>query len=154
MNKTWQSALPRFDPYSYYAGMTYAFTEIVAAGVKPLALSPPYTPAEAEVMARPTELIAQKYGIVTYTEPDLLVTNLFPAAVAKGKVVILLANAQQTLDSYLGLKRQRAAAGSDRYDPEFEIGLATAFGRLLSYSDEAIAAMLAAKTAPHDEGAA
>ena len=143
MKEPWQSSIPQFDPYSYYAGMTYAFAEIVAAGVKTMALSPPYTPAEAEIMARPTELIARKYGVVTLTEPDLLVTELFPADIAAGKVVILLAKERATLDTYLDLKRQRAETGSERYFPEFETRLAWAFGRLLSYSDEALEKMLA-----------
>ena len=142
MSNDWQNELPQFDRYSYCAGMTYAFAEIVAAGVKRLALSPPYTAAEAAVMAKPTQAIAAQFGILTYEEPELLRTLLFPAGIAQGKTVILLAKEEATLSAYLDLKRQRATAG-EVIDPELGRQLAWSFGRLLSYSDAAIATMLA-----------
>jgi hypothetical protein len=63
MVEAWQTLVPGFDLFSYYAGVTAAFAEVVAAGVKPLALSHPYTPAERAQMWAPTVAIAAEYGV-------------------------------------------------------------------------------------------
>lgn len=132
MNANWQQLLPNFDQASYYAGITAAFAEVVGAGVKRLALSSPYTQAELAMMLPITQQIAAAYDVLTLVENDLLVTSLFPADIAAGKYVILLAQNQQVLAEYQALKTEQADADA----------LAWAFGRLLSYSDARIAAMI------------
>lgn len=144
MAKKWTALLPNFDNASYYAGITAAFAEVVGAGVKRLALSPPYTKAELEMMLPATRHIAAEYDVVVTVEDDLLVTPLFPADVATGKHVILLAQNQQVLTEYQVLK-ERGGNGRSPYSPEAKTeaeALAWAFGRLLSYSDEKIAALI------------
>ncbi|MEM7113309.1 MAG: hypothetical protein AAF614_12815 [Chloroflexota bacterium] len=140
MTSNWRNSLPNYDQASYYAGITAAFAEIVAAGVKHLALSPPYTEAEFNMMLEPTRQIAAAHGVLVQVEDDLLVTTLFPADIAAGKYVVLLAQNEQVLATYQTLKEQ---AKSGNLSPNSTTELAWAFGRLLSYSDERIAAMLA-----------
>lgn len=132
MSDHWKDLLPGFDAASYYAGMTYAFVEIVAAGVKRLALSPPYSAEDLAVMLEPTRLLVEQFGITMYVEHDLIVTSLFPADVAQDKSVILLAQTQDVVDDYLALKARGASLDE----------LAWSFGRMLSYTDERIAGML------------
>lgn len=132
MNNDWKKLIPHFEQYSYYAGVTSAFAEVVGAGVKQLALSHPYTKAELEFMLEPSNQIAAEYGVVTMVEDDLLVTPLFPADVALGKYVIFFAQNEAVLDRYHALK-----TSNDESEK-----LAWAFGRLLSYDDESIRQML------------
>ena len=140
MTSNWRDSLPHYDQASYYAGIMAAFAEIVAAGVKQLALSPPYTKAEFDMMLEPTQQIAAEYGVLTEVEDDLLITALFPADVAAGKYVILLAQNEQVLAAYQALKKLPADGA---LSPKSASDLAWAFGRLLSYSDDRIAAMIA-----------
>ena len=133
MSQSWQQLIPNFDRFSYYAGVTSAFAEVVGAGVKQLALSHPYSKVELEMMREPSVQIAAEYGVVTMVEDDLLVTPLFPADVAKDRYVIFFAQSQAVLDRYAALK-------SGDLPPE---ALAWAFGRLLSYDDASIEQLIA-----------
>ncbi len=132
-----------FDLFSYYAGTTSGFAEIVAMGCKRLALSPAYTHAEFARMQLPTQQIIAQHGLLQLIEPDLLITRLFPADIAAGRVVVLIVKEQATLDEYSTLKALRAQALAERRLAEIEIELAWCFGHLLSYSDAAIRALLA-----------
>ena len=137
-NNNWQDQLENFDKYSYFAGVSSAFAEVVGAGVKKLALSHPYTADQLEVMLEPSKQIAADYGVTIMVEDSLLVTPLFPAKVAQGKYVIFFAQSPDVLKSYRALKAKRENA---RERSELE-ALAWEFGRLLSYDDESIERML------------
>lgn len=142
MSKNWQDDIPNFDRYSYYAGISNAFAEVVGAGVKQLALSHPYSADELNIMLEPSKQIADDYGVVVMVEDDLLVTPLFPAKIAQGKYVIFFAKDATVLKAYKTLKERKLKA-NDNWKPAAELKeLAWAFGRLLSYSDESIQAML------------
>ena len=71
MTSNWKHLIPDFDQYSYYAGITAAFAEVVGAGVKQLALSHPYTAVELAIMQEPTKRIAEENGIMMRVEDDL-----------------------------------------------------------------------------------
>lgn len=131
-----------FHLVSYHAGANTAFAEVVGAGCKRLALSSPYDPELAERMMEPTSVAAETYGVELKIETDLLKSKLFPEDIAEGKIVIMLAQSGEVLDEYMrlkDLKRQSAAQGHPR---EMELGIARAFGRLLSYSEEKIEALI------------
>lgn len=138
-----KDCLPHFDQSSYNAGMTAAFAEIVANGVKQLALSPPYTAAELVTMQPITSQIAAAHGIVLYTDHDFLTTHLFDPAFTTGKSVILLARDEAVIERYLALKRWKKTAVSDNNYPQIANDLARQFGQLLSYSNSAIDQLLA-----------
>lgn len=142
MTNDWKEQLPTFDQYSYFAGVSSAFAEIVGAGVKQLALSHPYTADELDVMLEPSRQIAADYGVTIMVEDSLLVTPLFPAKIAQGKYVIFFAQNAEVLKTYRDLKDRRAQA-NESGNPTRELReLAWAFGRLLSYSDLSIQVML------------
>ena len=78
-------------------------------GCKRLALSPPYTSADLAVLLAPTQHLVNAHTLALFVEPELLITPLFPADVAMGRTVILIAGDQQILDAYHDLVAQRRA---------------------------------------------
>ena len=104
------------DRRSFNLGIIAAFAEIVGAGVKTLALSDVLPPQEADALEAEAGRIAHENGIRIHREPDLLVTDLFPADVAAGKHVFLIYKGT-TLDDYRRLKEEKARLEREgRYD--------------------------------------
>ena len=126
------------DERSYHLGIMGGFSEVVKYGVKELALSEVMSPEEMDDMLHDALVVAKRNGVEMWREPDLLVSDLFPADVAKGKHVLLIYKGD-TLDKYLAIKDDKAklvAAGN--YEGEARKDIARRFGRLLSYSEPAI----------------
>ena len=144
MAEEWQDLLPGFDQLSFFAGVTAAFAEVVAAGVKPLALSHPYTPAERAQLWTATVAIAATHGVKCWLETDFLVTPLFPASVTAGREVIFLAADEAVWAQYQALKRRQKEIGGTGRSPQLDLELAREFGRLLGYAPAKIEALLAA----------
>jgi hypothetical protein len=123
------------DQRSFRLGSVSTFSELVGVGVKKLALSSALLPVEMDDMAADIVRIAEGYGVQTYRESDLIVTDLFPADVATGKDVMLLYNGS-TLDEYMALKKHKAElVKSGQYKGEARKNVARQFGKLLSYPD-------------------
>jgi len=131
-----------FDLVSYYAGINMAFAEVVGAGCKRLALSSPYDPELAEKMMEPTRVAAETYGVELKVETDLLKSKLFPVDIAEGKTVIIIAQGREALDEYMRLKEMKRESKAKEHPAEMEFDIARAFGRLLSYSEEKIEALI------------
>jgi hypothetical protein len=131
-----------FDLVSYYAGINMAFAEVVGAGCKRLALSSPYDPELAEKMMEPTRVAAETYGVELNVETDLLVSKLFPEDIAKDKTVIMIAQSREVLNEYARLKEMKRESAARGHPAEMELNFARAFGRLLSYSEEKIEALI------------
>ena len=131
-----------FDLVSFHAGANLAFAEVVGAGCKRLALSSPYDPELAEKMMEPTRVAAETYGVELKVETDLLKSKLFPEDIAEGKTVIMLAQSDEVLDEYMRLKDLKRQSAAQGHPLETELGIARAFGRLLSYSEEKIEALI------------
>jgi len=138
----------RFDPNSldtrsYNLGMVYAFAECVGSGVKRLALSPPLSRGEFEVIIEDVERIAREYDVTLHVDEEFLGTKLFNPEFTRGKIVIHLAEDEATVDVYRALKemkREHLEAGT--LNDEVETEVAWGLGRLLSYSDDAIRELL------------
>jgi len=131
------------DQYSYELGVVGAFSELISAGVKQLALSAPLSPEEMDQFQVDAEEIAARHGVSIYRESDLIVTNLFPSDVASGKDVLLLYRGT-TLEEYLSLKSDKAKLEKKGgYDSEAMIRVSRRFGRMLSYSPREINRLLA-----------
>jgi len=131
-----------FDLVSYHAGVNMAFAEVVGAGCKRLALSSPYDPELAEKMMEPTRVAAETYGVELKVETDLLKSKLFPEDIAEGKTVIMIAQSREVLDEYMRLKDMKRKSAAKGHPAETELDIARAFGRLLSYSEERIEALI------------
>ena len=128
----------QIDQRSYTLGGLSTFAEMVRVGVKTLALSAAVTPEQMDGLVDDAERIAREEGVLLYREPDLIVTDLFPADVSTGKHVLLIYKGA-TLEDYLALKKSKSElveAGS--YTGEARRDIARQFGKLLSYPDTVI----------------
>ena len=129
---------PAIDPTSFHLGVISAFSEVVSAGVKPLALSHPLSSEEMALFLPEATKIAAKYNVELYLEKDLIITKLFPADVAKDKEVLLLYQGH-TLNRYQAIKRDKAALEHHGlYKEQEAVDTAVRFGKLLGYSSKGI----------------
>jgi len=136
----------KIEKYSYELGVVGGFSELVAAGVKQLALSAPMTPEEMDIFIVEAKKIAAKHGVSVYRESDLIDTELFPADVAAGKEVLLLYKGTSK-DSYFALKNDKAKLQKEgEYDDIAVTEISRRFGRLLSYSPRQINRLIAQNT--------
>lgn len=130
------------DRPSYCLGMVFAFAEVVASGVKPLALSPPLDPSELEPLRSEVAAIGAQFGVLVREDMEVLATRLFDPAFTAGKAVFLLAADEAVLRDYAALKSERSRLGGSGSEAA-EVALARRFGRLLGYSAEVIDDLLA-----------
>ena len=131
-------------PRSFELGMMNAFAEMVAMGVKRLAISPPLLPEAYQEVRSALEALVEGSGIRSYLERSLLVTNLQSAEFTRGKWSVLFFREDETLEAYLALKARRDALEAEgRYQGESRIEISREFMRLLSYPEEVIDAKLA-----------
>jgi len=62
--------------------------------------------------------------------------------IAEGKTVIIIAQGREALDEYMRLKEMKRESTARGHPAEMEFDIARAFGRLLSYSEEKIEALI------------
>jgi hypothetical protein len=75
----------KIDRISFQLGMINCFAEMVAVGVKRLAISPPLTPDDHALIEGASQAIVQGFGIKSYLEKSLLVTDLQPEELPRGE---------------------------------------------------------------------
>ena len=128
------------DSFSYQCGVIDAFNEVVKAGVKRIALSHPTdTLAECQALIPFSEQICRQYGNHFYVEEEPLLTDLFPVSMNRGKFNILYYRDERDIQLYLSLKEEKKRLlEQGTYQGEARKRIAVEYGRLLSYSDEAI----------------
>ncbi|MSQ98748.1 MAG: hypothetical protein EXR85_05555 [Xanthomonadales bacterium] len=133
----------KLDPLSYSIGNFSTFAEMVAIGLKKMALSQALPAEEMDRLEAEVLRIAEERDVRIYREANFLVTGLFPPSATAGKDVLLIYRGD-TLKEYLALKQRKAdleAAG--RYGQEAQLEMAWAVGKLLSYPDKKIEQLLA-----------
>ena len=127
------------DLRSYRLGMINCFAEMVAAGVKPLAISPPLRPEEYEALRNASDAIVEGSGIRSQLETSLLVTDLQSPEFTAGKWSILYFENDATLRAYRDLKDRKAALEkAESYTPEAKREISRAFMKLLGYPETTI----------------
>ena len=137
------------DRVSFQLGMINCFVEMVACGVKTLALSPPISPEEYSIMREYSDKIVEGFGIQSYLEKSLLITDLQPAAFTRGKWVILYYEKDDVLSQYLTLKEnQQDLEKAGLYDEKACKEISKAFGLLLSYPEDKIEKKLRESKSP------
>ena len=115
---------------------------MVKVGAKKLALSAAMLPAELDEIEADIRAIAKAEGVMVFREEELIVTDLFPADVAKGKHVMLIYKGD-TLEQYQALKEQKSRLmESKQYDAAARKDIAMKFGQLLSYPQDYLEAKL------------
>jgi hypothetical protein len=136
-DESWQ-----MDRRSYHLGVIAAFSEIVAAGVKKLALSAPLVPEEMAELLPWAKRIAEENGALVFLEKDFCVTDLFPEDITADKDVLLI-YCDPVKDEYLALKREKDdLINMGRYQGEARRNIARKMGRLLSYPEAHIEKLL------------
>ncbi|MFY0591491.1 VOC family protein [Roseivirga sp.] len=135
------------DNIEHELGVVAAFSELVNAGVKDLALSSTMTPAEMERFYPLAKEAAAKHGVSVARESDLIKTALFPEDIAAGKEVLLLFQGN-TKYAYDQIKKdQLELIKENAYDEAEQHEIARRFGRLLSYTPRKINKLIAENTA-------
>jgi hypothetical protein len=128
------------DLRSFQLGMINCFAEMVAVGVKRLAISPPLSPEEYRALEEDSEAIAKGSGIQSHLETALLVTDLQSPDFTRGKWSILYFKDRETLSAYQELKQRKAAfEDAGEFDAQARAEISREFMRLLSYPEEVIA---------------
>lgn len=131
------------DPFSFQLGMINCFVEMVACGVKQLAISPPLSPSQYDVLAPYSDQIVKGFGIASYLENALMVTMLQSPEFTRNKCSILYYKNETTLTAYLELKeRQARLTALDGYDANAQKEISVAFMKLLSYPNDVIESKL------------
>lgn len=137
------------DRISFELGMINCFAEMVACGVKGLALSPPISPQDHERIKQASDDIVKGFGIRSYLEKSLLVTDLQSEEFTKGKWSILYYEDDDVLNVYLALKeKKQRLENSGEYDKEARREMSREFMRLLSYPEDKIQEKLSQDTSP------
>ena len=128
------------DRYSYELGVMDCFCEMVAAGLKRLAMSHPCdTREERDSYLQDAEKLCRKYGVKLYPEDEAFITDLFPEELNKGKYNYLFYRTGDVLERYMGLKEQQKRLIADHaYTGQERYRIAVEFGKLLSYPEEGI----------------
>lgn len=128
----------KIDRRSYALGAIAAFSEMVDLGIKKLGFSTTFKPGEVDALLEEAEAIAQRHNVRLYREPDLIVTDLFPADVAEDLEVLIIYSGDE-IDEYLALKRKKQEyVELGRYDQAARKAVAFELGKLLSYPEEEI----------------
>ena len=128
------------DLRSFQLGMINCFAEMVAVGVKKLAISPPLSPEEYERIREASETIVRGSGIQSYLETSLLVTDLQSPDFTRGKWSILYYKEPDILESYQRLKERKASLEAvGAYTSRERSEVSREFMRLLSYPEKVIA---------------
>lgn len=134
------------DRFAQETGRVAAFAEMVAAGVKPLALSDPMTIDEMDAFEPLARQAAAEYGVAVFRESELVQTDLFAASSTEDKSVLLLCDSL-TKKAYDNLKADRAALeAGNAYRGDARKQIARRFGRLLGYTPQGINRLLAEQT--------
>ena len=88
------------DKKSFILGMITAFCECVAGGCKRLALSPPMTKADFEMVEKDALSIISGHGLISYHEENLDIPS-------EARVDwLLIAGKAETIEAYLALRRE------------------------------------------------
>lgn len=139
MDENEEQAHP-IDPYSYEVGAMDCFCEMVASGLKKLAMSHPCdTKAERDSYLTQVKRLCGQYEIQYYQEDEAFLTDLFPEELNKGKFNYLFYRTDDVLRQYMELKeKQKMLIQNDAYTGMARYEVAVEFGRLLSYPEDGI----------------
>lgn len=132
--------------YSREAGQVSVFSELVAAGVKPLALSAPMSSEEMNQFEPIARQEAAQYGVSVFRENELIRTDLFADSIVTDQEVLLICDTL-TKQAYDQLKADLfRLESSGLYTDSMRVDVARRFGRLLGYTPQGINKLLARQT--------
>lgn len=128
------------DQFSYQLGVIDCFSEMVHAGVKRIAMSHPCsTKEERDSYLEYCREICGSYGTYFYPEDEAFITDLFPRKLNENKFNIIFYRENADIEEYFRLKaEQKRMQQEGRYTKDARDETARGFGRLLSYTEEAV----------------
>jgi len=133
----------KIDRISFELGMINCFVEMIACGVKKMAISPPIPPEDYDAVAVASEKIVAGFGLKSYLDRSLLITDLQSAEFTRNKWSVIYYKKDADLQKYLELKdRKREMEDNGRYTPEARRDISMEFMRLLSYPEDVISEKL------------
>jgi extradiol dioxygenase family protein len=125
------------------SGQVESFAEMVEAGVKPIALSPPMSSVELDLFMPEVKRLEEKYEVEFFRESALIDTDLFNDSVMTGKEVLVIYKGN-SLAVYQMLKSEAAELTKiGEYSGAKKEAISRAFGRLLGYPTSRINDLLA-----------
>jgi hypothetical protein len=131
------------DRVSFHIGMINAFAEMVACGVKKLAVSPPLHPDNFTRIEEASAKITAGFGIQSHLEKSLIQTDLQSASFTRGKWSILYYKSVDVLQAYMSLKKKKKELEeAGRYNRRERELISRKFMNLLSYPEEVIDAKI------------
>ncbi len=129
----------KIDRLSFQLGMINCFAEMVSCGVKKLAISPPITPEDYKMIKNASDEITKGFGIKSYLDTSLIITDLQSEEFTHGKWSILYYEKDSILETYLTLKEKKnLLVKTGQYDRKARKEISREFGRILSYPEEKI----------------
>lgn len=133
------------DQFSRVLGSMSTFNEMLACGAKNVALGHPVDDEKLrDEHLEYALLICKEAGTQCCKEDNGFLTDLFPAGMNRNKFNILFYKDPKYRDEYFALKKRKdQLIAEGRYNSEERYKLAYDYGKLLSYSDEAIERMIA-----------
>jgi hypothetical protein len=133
------------DQFSRVVGSMSTFNEMLACGAKNVALGHPVDDEKLrDEHMEHALVICRERGTQCCKEDDGFLTDLFPAAMNRNKYNILFYRDPKYRDEYFALKkRKKQLVEVGQYNARERYRLAYDYGKLLSYSDEAIERMIA-----------
>lgn len=127
------------DKISYQIGMINCFVEMVAFGVKQLAISPPVDPEDLGIMTQVSKEISDEYKTKYYVEKSLMITDIQSAEFTEGKNSILYYADDSIINEYLSLKtRVDELTAENSYNGAERRDISIRFGELLGYPEKII----------------
>lgn len=140
----------KVDKISFELGMINCFVEMVACGVKKLAISPPISPEDYKQIAPLSDEIVNEFRVNSYLEKNLLITDLQSEDFTKSKWSILYYKDDKVLKAYMKLKQNKEdLERKGEYNTSAKENISREFMELLSYPKKIIEEKLA-QSAPSD----
>ena len=132
--------MKQIDSYSYHLGAADCFCEMVAAGLKPIALSHPCLSAqERDEYLDGFDELCLKYHVSYYVEDEPLITDLFPVSMNLNRYNVIFYQDKRKLYDYFWIKADKDdLVEKGLYDQQARQQIAVRYGHLLGYSDEGI----------------
>lgn len=129
----------KLDRISYEAGMINCFIEMVACGVKPLAISPPIEPENLALIEEISKELSEGFGTKWLTVQSLMITDIQSAEFTKGKHSVLYYKDDAVIERYMELSALvDSLSEKGEYSGKRRTDISIEFGRMLGYPDNVI----------------
>ena len=126
----------KIDRISYEIGMINCFIEMVACGMKPLAISPPIEPENLEIMEQVSKELSEGFGTKYMAVESLMITDIQSADFTRGKNSILYYKDDNVINRYKELDAQiDYLTRNCEYKGQIRRDISIEFGRMLGYPD-------------------